>query len=192
MLYFIIASGFVLRLFALSSHDFWFDEALTYHFANLPPASLLKATATDFNPPLYYLLMHYMLKISSHEIVLRLPSLTFSMFSILASYYFAKSRINQKVALIGASLLAVSPLSIYLASEARLHSLAILFVPLLIVSFFELKKRPHTLTTLTFVLISTLALYTQYYLILLFLPFALIVFLTKTKIKITKFLRFLP
>ena len=186
---FIFLIGTALRILALKSHDFWFDEAITYHFANLPLAILLKATATDFNPPLYYLLMHYVIKISSNELFLRLPSLIFSLLSILVLYYFAKSRINQKVALIGASLLAVSPLSIYLASEARLHSLAILFVPLLIASFFKLLKRPNTSTTLTFILISTLALYTQYYLILLFLSFALIISFAKTKIKIAKFLK---
>ena len=184
----IVILGTILRILALTWHDFWFDEALTYHFAKLPIDQLLRASATDFNPPLYYLLIHFLLKLNQNELWLRLPSLIASVAIIPILYFWSVKYNNKRATLISISLFAVSPLSIYLATEARPHSLAILFVPLLSISFFKLIAKPQATTILTFAVVATLAIYTQYYLILLFLPFALIVIFLQTRLSLANFL----
>lgn len=171
--------GIFLRIIALNSHDFWLDEALTYHFAKLPLKDLLAAVLSDNNPPLYYLLMHFILKINSNELVLRLPSFLANILAIPLLFILLKQHANQKVALIATSLFAVSPLSIYLATEARLHALAQLLLLLIIYSFLNFSKKINIKTILPFIIFSTLGLYTQYYIALVFIPFALFISLKK-------------
>lgn len=167
--------GTLLRFFAIGQHDFWFDEAFTYHLARLPLPGLLSAVLTDSNPPLYYLIIHFILKISNSEIAIRLPSTIFSLITLVLVYATFKNNINSKVALIAASLFSVSPLALYMAGEARLHSLAMLIVVLLVMVFFSLKNKPTFTTLLVFIAVSIAGLYTQYYISLLFLPFTWIV-----------------
>lgn len=167
--------GLILRLLALNQRDFWFDEAFTYHLARLPIPDLFAAVLSDNNPPFYYLVIHFVLKIGRTPSFLRLPSLVFSLASIPLLYTTAAKLTNKKVGAISASLLAVSPLAIYMATEARPHALGILLVPAIVTSFLVLLKKEKTKTTFIFILISILGLYTQYYLALLFIPFTWII-----------------
>ena len=171
----IVVIGTLLRFFAIGQHDFWFDEAFSYHIARLPVKDLIAATLSDNNPPIYYLLLHYILKISNNEIVLRLPSLIASIASTVLLYTMLKKLINRKVGLIASALFSLSPLTIYIGTEARLHSLAMLIVILLVIVFFSLKKKPTFINLLVFIVIGIAGLYTQYYISLLFLPFTWIV-----------------
>ncbi|MBI2327838.1 glycosyltransferase family 39 protein [Candidatus Curtissbacteria bacterium] len=188
MLLLVFLIGILFRLLALNFHDFWFDEAITYHFARLPVKNLLEVVLADNNPPLYYLLIHYLVKISPDELILRLPSLLANLLSILALYHFVKTKIDKRVATVSASLFAVSPLSIYLATEARLHSLALLFVTLIINSFFKLLTKPSPVNIAIFIFFTTLGLYTQYYIILLLLPLTYIIYSTKNHLTFGKWL----
>ena len=187
MLYLILASGFILRLFSLKSHDFWFDEAITYHFARLPIPDLLKVVSTDNNPPLYYLLMHFVAKISTNEIFLRLPSLVASLLTIYLIYKIANKR-NRTVALFAAGLYSTSPLAVYIATEARLHSLGAFFVISLTSAYLSVIKKPKLKEISAFIAISIPALYTQYYVALLFVPMTLILIFQKHEITFKKWL----
>lgn len=180
--------GLGLRIAALPTRDFWFDEAFTFHIAKLPIKDLILAVASDNNPPFYYLLIHYLLKISHNEIFLRIPSLIAGVLTVLFLYFFVKEEINKKVALISASLILVSPLAIYLSSEARPHSIAVLFTGAAAASFLALIKKPKMITVITFILISILGVYTQYYIILLFLPFTWTIMSNRTSIGIKSWL----
>ncbi|MBI4058001.1 glycosyltransferase family 39 protein [Candidatus Microgenomates bacterium] len=169
--------GVILRVFALRWHDFWFDEAFTYHIARLPLPLLIQGVLSDNNPPLYYILIHFVLKLNSNEITLRLPSLIFNLTTLILLYVTLRNYSTQKTALIAASLFSFSPLALYLATEARLHSLAMLIVMILTTLFLAFKKKPTTTTLLTFIVVSIVGLYTHYYILLLFIPLtALVVF----------------
>lgn len=180
--------GVILRIIALNQHDFWFDEAFTYHIARLPLSELLQAALSDNNPPLYYLLVHFVLKLSSNEIILRLPSFIASIASIILIYALLKKLINRQAGLIASALFSVSPLVIYIGTEARLHSLATLLSIGLVFSFYLLLKKPDFKAILTFFMVSTLALYTQYYILLLFIPFTIYVLTQKHALKIKKWI----
>lgn len=190
MIYFILVFivGTILRIFFLSQRDFWFDEAFTYHIARLPVQDLIAAALTDNNPLLYYLLLHYILKISSNEIVLRLPSLFLNLLAIPLVYALFKTQINKRAATIAASLFSVSPLAIYTATEARPHGPAVIFTLLISIAFFTLIKKPNIKYSIIFILLAILSIYVHFYAFLLFLPFTLIIILAKTQIKISKWL----
>lgn len=170
----------ILRIIAISQHDFWFDEALTYHFSRLSIPDVIKIVLTDNNPPLYYLLMHFLIKVETNEVFLRLPSLISSILTIVALALILKKHHGPKVALRASLLVACSPLAVYLATEARLHSLAVFLLTLVILSFFELLKKPDLARKLFFVATMTIGLYTQYYLALLAIPFTAIAFIQKS------------
>lgn len=172
----------LLRLFAIGQRDFWYDEAFTYHIAKLPIENLFKAVLTDNNPPLYYLLIHFVLNISSNDAILRLPSVIANVASIILLYTMLKKFINRMVGLIASALFSVSPLAIYIATEARLHSIAMLMAVLLTSLFLKLIKNGKPLSIALFILTASLGLYTQYYIVLLFLPFTWIVLRYKTSI----------
>ena len=175
LLILIIIVGILLRALAIFSRDFWFDEAFTYHLSRLPLNQLFAATLTDNNPPLYYLLIHLILNVSRHEIIVRLPSLIAGVISISLIYMLGKKTANSKTGLIAASLFAASPLSVYLATEARPHSLGLLLTILITNAFVVFLKKPSRKHTAIFIIITILSLYTHYYIGLLILPFTWIV-----------------
>jgi len=184
----VIVIGTVLRILYLTRHDFWYDEAFTYHIARLPILDLFKAVLSDNNPPLYYLIIHFLLKLSSNEIILRIPSVIANITSIVLLYTLLNKFINRNVGLIASALFSLSPLAIYIGTEARLHSLAMLLSIGLVFSFSLLIKKPDFKAILTFFFVATLALYTQYYLILLFIPFTIFVITKKQPLTIKKWI----
>lgn len=221
MIYIILTLGLIIRLLAITKRDFWLDEALTYHFASLPLTQMFTAVLSDNNPPFYYLLIHFVLKISQNETILRLPSLLFNLLTIYLLYKLFKRKLNGKIALYAAGFYSVSPLSVYIATEARLHSLAALLLVILTSSYLSLIlsektpaknfefgrrtraessekknttgfspwkfiKNPNSKNIIIFAIISILALFTQYYLALIFIPMTLIIIFKKQKAIIKK------
>lgn len=174
----IIFLGFGLRFLTLNQHDFWFDEAFTYYIAKLPIQKILAVVSSDDNPPLYYLLIHLLVGFNKSEIVLRLPSFVAGIATIFATYAMTKDFINKKVALLSATLVSLSPLTIYLSTEARPHSLAVLITILEVYVFLTLLKKPTFNNRLLFVGLTTIGFYTHYYIFLLLIPFTILVIST--------------
>lgn len=171
----ILLLALILRLLALTRHDFWFDEAFTWEISKLPAKQLLGAFIFDNNPPFYYLIIHFILKINQSEVWIRLPSLIANIATIPAIYYFGKKFLTLKTGKIASILFALSPLSIYLTTEARPHSLAVPLLMFLVYAFFNLIEKLTLKKILGFLIISTLSLYTQYYFVLVLITFVGIV-----------------
>ena len=167
----IIILGLAIRLFYLAkSHDFWFDEAFTYQIARLDYKELLTASLADNNPPIYYLLIHEILKISPNELVLRLPSLFAGIATIFFVWQIAKIWQKGQFPSVAALLIAMSPQAIYLSTEARPHAIGILATTVIVYLFSTMKKN----FSLTFTAVSSISLLTHYYTAFLFIPLTLI------------------
>lgn len=176
--------GGIFRMMVLIQKNIWFDEALTFYFSRLPVISLIKAVLLDSNPPLYYLMIHFWLKFGNSDIFLRLPSLIFNLAVIPVIYMLGKKIINAKTGLMAALLFTVSPLSIYLSTEARLHGLALILITLTVLKFFDLLNNPSGKNICLFLVFLIPALYTHYYSLLCLPALTLIVYYKKTKLKI--------
>lgn len=178
--------GLILRVAALNQHDFWFDEAYTYFSSREPLADLIQVALADNNPPIYYLLIHFILKLTSNEAVLRAPSVIAGLATIFMTYLIAIAFLKKRwLAQASAALVAASPLAIYLSTEARPHSLAILLVTCALYSFYHLAQKPQLLNIIIFILIMTLGFYTHYYLTLLLIPFTYFVFVAKKSTRLS-------
>ncbi|MDP2692551.1 MAG: glycosyltransferase family 39 protein [bacterium] len=106
--------------------SFWFDELFSIHFSSLPS---IKATLfywlIETNPPFYTIfLKFYLLFVGNlNETLVRLPSLFFSILSIILVYIFAQKISSRRVAIISSSLMSISTLNLLIATEARIYSI---------------------------------------------------------------------
>ena len=155
----------------------WRDEAFSYLLAKQNILQILSLTAKDFNPPLYYLLLHgWMGLFGSSEIAMR----TLSFFFFLGTLYVVgmflmeifEFSINE--ILVYLLLFVLNPLLHYYAFEARMYSL---FAFLVTLSFYFLAKKSYRKYALTVIL----SLYTHYFAIFPLLGQIIYIMLTDRK-----------
>ena len=132
----LILIGLGLRLALLGEQSLWYDEGVTWWLATMSPPALLRWTAADIQPPLYYLLLwaaRFLL--GSSEWALRFPSAAFGTLIIPLLYTLARRLFplwpaRRMAALfsapyLAALLAAVSPLMVYYSQEARMYTLLV-------------------------------------------------------------------
>lgn len=119
----IILVGAVIRLPGLFQM-LWYDEAYTAMIAHLPMGQMIQATLQDVHPPTYYFLPLLSSRIFGwNEIALRLPSFILGMMAIYLAYRFASNMFDHRIGLITAGLMALNPMMVYYATEARMYAL---------------------------------------------------------------------
>ena len=164
----ILLIGFLLRLYELSYQSIWLDEALSVYYSQMTLTQILSLKGNT--PPLYYLLLNIWINImGSSEFSLRLLSVFLSTLSVFIMYLIGATMFNKKAGIYSAVLLALSPVHIYYAQEARSYSL--LFLLTLLSMFFYLKLRVGFSKRFIcgYVVSSVLLIYSHHYGILILL-----------------------
>ncbi|MBI4226109.1 glycosyltransferase family 39 protein, partial [Candidatus Roizmanbacteria bacterium] len=139
-LFIIFFASFLIRLISLSQ-SLWLDEATTarviqqYNFLEI----ITKFSPTDFHPPLYYLFMKVWTNVFGYsEIVLRFPSVIFSLLTGYVVYIIGKLVINddsgrprdklgvarmtkEQTGFWAAVFFLFNPLIVYYSQEARMY-----------------------------------------------------------------------
>ncbi len=118
-----LAGAALLRFYALSAESFWFDEAYSVWVARHSVGWHIELSTQRIFPPLYYLLLHFWLRLGSSEFAVRSLSVLIGLASIGAAYGLARGLFDRRVGLLSALLLAVSPLHIWYSQEARMYIL---------------------------------------------------------------------
>jgi mannosyltransferase len=136
----IILIALALRLALLGEQSLWYDEGVTWLLSQKSPADLIRWTAADIQPPLYYLLIWETDALfGPGEWALRFPSVIFGVLTVpliyvLARYLFLASPENLRASSprrlasaphLAAALLAISPVMVYYAQEARMYTLLV-------------------------------------------------------------------
>ena len=191
----LILLGLVLRLARLSFQPLWWDEGYSVWFATHPLAQMAALTAQDIHPPLYYALLHgWTSLLGASPAALRLLSVAVGVLAIPLLFLVARRMLSARAALLATFLLTINPLHVYYSQEVRMYGLvALLSVGILAAAWrtFDTETRRHgdaetwsrgneRLATLspyhliTYALLTTAALYTQYYAI--FLPIGLTIY----------------
>ena len=164
----IVLLAAALRLFKLGSQVIWVDEAWTIVNAKLPIPVLVKMVASvDFHPPLYYIFLHYWIKIfGSGPLAARLPSLLFDLGGLLAVYRLGtslgKPGEEKKTGLTAALLYAVSAFLIMAAQEARMYPMLNFFLLSSLWYFYRALTQNRFKDWACFTLFLTAAAYTHY------------------------------
>jgi len=163
----------------------WRDEAFSYFLAKKNILEILTLSAKDFSPPLYHLILHFWINIfGGSEIALRSLSIIFYWATVYVGFLFLTDffKMKLKKAFFYTLFIAINPLLLYYAFEARMYSMLAFFG---ILSFYSLYKKKSTFYFLSLIL----GLYTHYFMILVVVTQY---FLIKSKKQIYALLAFLP
>ncbi len=139
LLLILILIAFALRLAFLGQQSLWYDEGVTWMLSQMQLPTLIKWTADDIQPPLYYLLIWTTdIIIDDSEWALRFPSVIFNTLTIPLIYTLARRLFSPAplppcplaplpprtlAPLLAAALFTISPLMIYYSQEARMYTM---------------------------------------------------------------------
>lgn len=124
----ILLLGMVLRGIRLDFQPLWWDEGYSVWFAGHGLGEMIRLTAADIHPPLYYALMQgWRLFFGLSPISLRLFSVFVSLPAISLAYLLGRDLENRKVGYLAALIVAVSPFAIFYSQEIRMYGLAATF-----------------------------------------------------------------
>lgn len=158
----VLAFGIVARFVAHS--NLWLDEALTVNIAGLPLADIPEGLRHDGSPPLYYLILHgWMELFGTSTVTVRALSGIFSV-ACLALAWRVGLRLGGRTAATAVLVMtALSPFAVQYATEARMYSLAMLFVLAGGLALANLYERPSYILGVAVALLTGALLLTHYY-----------------------------
>ncbi|MGH2459836.1 MAG: glycosyltransferase family 39 protein, partial [Chloroflexota bacterium] len=182
----LILFGFLARVWRIGYQSLWLDEALSVTFAGASlPQLLTNLAAQDIHPPLYYVLLHFWMRLAGRgEFSVRFLSLLLGLPSVPATYALAHAlfdtgepaigpegnRLERRVGdrasaigLIGAFLVAFSPFLVYYSQEARMYSALVTFSVLSSYALWKYLARLDPRWLGGYVAFTAALLYTQYF-----------------------------
>jgi uncharacterized membrane protein len=177
---FLIFIGFAARIWRLGYQSLWLDEALTVVFSRPSLRDVLNILVTqDLHPPLYYLALHFWMKVAgSSEFSARFLSVIGGVSAVPATYILGVTLFKQQhsevstkqyldrgvqIGLLAALLVAVSPFLVYYSQEARMYSALATFGVLSTVSLWKLIHTKNRRWFASYVAWSLAVMYTQYF-----------------------------
>ncbi|MBI1297006.1 hypothetical protein GC175_18795 [bacterium] len=176
LLFVVLAVGVALRLLRVTWQPLWWDEGYSVYFATEPLLSMLRLTAEDIHPPLYYALLHGWLLLwgNASPLALRSFSILIGVLSLPALWWTARVLFPARpgLGLWSMLLLAISPMHIFYSQEVRMYGLELLLGVLSTGLFWQMITSPNAWkgwprNRVLYVLTTTALLYTEYYAVLL-------------------------
>ncbi len=158
----LVVVGIVLRFWTQS--DMWLDEALTVNISSLPLSQLHGALMRDGAPPLYYVLLHFWMKVfGSSDLGARSLSGVISVATIPCLWIAGRRLGGRVVATTVTVLVSTSPFAIYYGTEARMYSLVALLTAAGFLALESALRRPTRWNLTGTALCTGLLLYTHYW-----------------------------
>lgn len=140
------------------TQSFWRDEAFSVLFAQRSPLEFLKVT---FEPPLYYLLLHFWMKIfGTGEVAVRsLSFIGFSLATIVVIYWSEKLFKSHWLSWFLPVFFFFNPMLIYYGVEARTYGWYMFFAVTSMYAYMNDRM-------LLYIIATTLGLYTHTYMVI--------------------------
>ncbi|MEI7635098.1 MAG: glycosyltransferase family 39 protein [bacterium] len=118
----VIVLAVVLRAWGIGKESLWLDEAVSLKIADQSIGHVLNASARDSTPALYFVGLYFWRSLAPDtDAAVRMYSTLWSLAGLLAMYALARAVAERWSALAAMSLLAIHPLDIYFAQEARMY-----------------------------------------------------------------------
>jgi mannosyltransferase len=158
----VVAAGLLLRFWTRSG--LWLDEALTVDVARQPLHDLPNALKHDGAPPLYYVLLHFWIRIfgQSNDAV-RALSGVIAVLTLPVAWLCGKRFGGRAVAWTTLVLLASAPFAVYYATEARMYALVILLTGLGFLALRRALEAPRPGNLVAVAIVTAALLYSQYW-----------------------------
>lgn len=159
----IFSLGAFLRTYHIGTESFWFDEAHLLLESQKNIRVLFGVDIEGIHPPLYRLLIHFWMNMGRSEIILRIPSLIFSMVSGIFIYKISKLMFNRIIALYSLFLFSISPFQIYYAQEVKMYSLLLLLSLGSAYFFLRILKEGKFIAWVSYIFFTILSIFTHYF-----------------------------
>ena len=161
----ILLAGIGLRLYDLDEESLWFDEGVSVIRSEQNLTDLLDdARNAGGNPPLYFIILHYWMKLfGQSEWAVRSLSVLFGMISLLATYRIGILLWDKPTAILAVLLAAISHYHVYFAQETRCYTMMAALGILSMDFFLRLIRTGRTSCLIGYVLTGSALIYTHYY-----------------------------
>ncbi len=161
----ILFVSLILRCVNIDGRSIQYDDAFSIFLAERSLPDIIRGTAADTMPPLYYFLLHFWMRLGEQVWFLRMLSILISLGSLVVLYFLVRTLFDQRSAFWAAALAAISPLQIYHAQDIRMYA-ALAFFQLAHWGFFVRisrhgKTRQSLINWIGFILLGVLAMYTH-------------------------------
>ena len=161
----IILSAFVLRVYQLDAQSLWYDEGLSAYLASLPLADTIAQSAATDHPPLHALILNVWMRLAGpSEFPVRFGSVVFGTLAVALTYALGRRTGGHRTGVIAAALIAIAPIAVWYAQEARGYSLLVTLMLIATLAFLRLMEGDQRLRVwLAYTLACAGALYTHYF-----------------------------
>ena len=157
----VVAIGVVLRFWTRSA--LWLDEALTVDIAKLPLHKLHAALRQDGAPPLYYVLLHFWMKVfGDSDLGVRSLAGVVSVITLPVAWLAGRTYGRQSAWAV-LVLVASAPFAIYYGTESRMYSLVMLLTALGFLALIRAMRTPRPGNLIAVAVVVAALLYTQYW-----------------------------
>ena len=133
----------LLRFWTLGRNSFWLDEAQLFTLGAKSLSAIWFTEPDIGHPPLYYAFIHFWLYFGRSELLIRLPSALFSLIGVALTGCLGRRLGGEKAGIWASLLLAVAPLDIWYAQEARMYA-AVLVTTLLLALVLQDRMLSHS------------------------------------------------
>jgi len=138
LVYLISGIGTFLRFYHLGKLCFWCDEFLAISYGWQPLKWMVNyITFNDAHPPLFYTIVHFLLKFGHSEFYLRSLSALFGVFSIPLAFFVGREFKDEKAGIILSLIVSLNPALILWSRILKSYSLFTFF---LLFSFYFFMK----------------------------------------------------
>jgi 4-amino-4-deoxy-L-arabinose transferase-like glycosyltransferase len=161
-----------LRFYHIGVQSFWADEGNSVMMAPRALPDIIRRTANDIHPPLYYITLHAWVRLfGTSEAAARALSALFGVATVALTAALGRVVGGRRVALLAALAAAVSPFAIHYSQEARMYMMVTMLAAASWLAFARLQQTntssPSTVhrppSSLPHYLLTLVMLYTHYY-----------------------------
>ncbi len=154
----------ILRLIVLKNYgDLWLDELYSWYFASQKTAfgTLFELIKQDLHMPLYFLILHFWMKIfGKSDVSMHLCTLFLTLPLIPISFYLMKNLFNKTTGYFSAIMFTINTFCIYYSVEVRFYGLVFLLSLISAFYFVKMLENLDKKYVIGFILSHALLLYT--------------------------------
>ncbi len=164
--YILFLVGLGVRLYGLTFHSLWLDEAVSIHLASFPVSEIFQQgmSLQEPNPPLYHLALAVWMKaFGSGEAAVRIFSAFLGTLYLPALYLLARRLFSSRVALLATLLSALNPFLVWYSQEARMYALVATLSLWSLYCFLRLLETPRWSWWIVYFVLTVASLYTHLY-----------------------------
>jgi mannosyltransferase len=162
----LLLMGFGVRLYGLTFHSLWLDEAVSVYLASFPLAEIFEQgmSLQEPNPPLYHLVLHVWMRVfGTGEAAVRLFSALLGTLYVPAIYLLGKRLFSARVALTATFLAALNPFLVWYSQEARMYALVATLTVWSLYCFVRALETPRWYWWVAYAVVNVFSLYTHLY-----------------------------